>query len=131
MTVRNFRSRPAKIVRHEQIHGHRSAGQTHISPNGRLGRAVACRIIQNEAGQSPVVTLQVADVEKNGFVDFNKFKRDLKSPEVAQRIAGDTTQASKLGVTGTPAFFINGRFLSGAQPFPSFKRVIDEELAEN
>ncbi len=40
-------------------------------------------------------------------------------------------QASKLGVTGTPAFFINGRFLSGAQPFSSFKRVIDEELAKN
>ncbi len=64
-------------------------------------------------------------------LDLDKFKRDLKSPEVAKRIAGDTTQASKLGVTGTPAFFINGRFLSGAQPFPSFKRVIDEELAKN
>ena len=30
---------------------------------------------------------------------------------------------------GTPAFFINGRFVSGAQPFDSFKSVIDEELA--
>ncbi len=64
-------------------------------------------------------------------LDPEKFKRDLESPEVAKRIAGDTTQASKLGVTGTPAFFINGRFLSGAQPFSSFKRVIDEELAKN
>jgi protein-disulfide isomerase len=33
------------------------------------------------------------------------------------------------GVSGTPAFFINGRVLSGAQPFEAFKRVIDEELA--
>jgi protein-disulfide isomerase len=33
-------------------------------------------------------------------------------------------------VTGTPSFFVNGRFLSGAQPFESFKRVIDEELKE-
>jgi protein-disulfide isomerase len=31
-------------------------------------------------------------------------------------------------VTGTPAFFVNGRFLSGAQPYESFKRLIDEEL---
>jgi protein-disulfide isomerase len=31
-------------------------------------------------------------------------------------------------VSGTPAFFINGRFLSGAQPFEAFQRVIDEEL---
>jgi protein-disulfide isomerase len=64
-------------------------------------------------------------------LDVDKFKRDVKSPQVAKRIAADTAQASKLGVTGTPAFFINGRFLSGAQPFPSFKRVIDEELAKN
>ena len=32
-------------------------------------------------------------------------------------------------MTGTPAFFINGRLLLGAQPFEAFKRVIDEELA--
>ena len=33
------------------------------------------------------------------------------------------------GVNGTPAFFINGRLVSGAQPFEAFKEVIDEELA--
>jgi protein-disulfide isomerase len=32
-------------------------------------------------------------------------------------------------VTGTPAFFVNGRFLSGAKPFDDFKKLIDEELA--
>jgi len=37
-------------------------------------------------------------------------------------------RGSQLGVTGTPAFFINGRFLSGAQQFPAFKKIIDEEL---
>ena len=37
-------------------------------------------------------------------------------------------QASKLGVTGTPSFFINGRYLSGAQPFANFKRLIDAAL---
>lgn len=36
----------------------------------------------------------------------------------------------KLGVTGTPAFFVNGRKLSGAMPFSDFKRIIDEELAK-
>ena len=32
------------------------------------------------------------------------------------------------GVSGTPAFFINGRELTGAQPFEAFRRIIDEEL---
>jgi len=45
--------------------------------------------------------------------------------EIEATIAG----GSRLGVTGTPAFFINGRFLSGAQPFDSFKNIIDDELS--
>jgi protein-disulfide isomerase len=36
----------------------------------------------------------------------------------------------KVGVTGTPAFFINGRRLSGALPYEEFKRVIDEEMSK-
>jgi protein-disulfide isomerase len=39
--------------------------------------------------------------------------------------------ARKLGVSGTPSFFVNGRFLSGAQPYASFARLIDEELAKD
>jgi len=39
--------------------------------------------------------------------------------------------AQLLGVSGTPHFFINGRALSGAQPFEAFKTVIDEELTRS
>jgi protein-disulfide isomerase len=34
-----------------------------------------------------------------------------------------------LAITGTPAFFINGRLLGGAQPFPAFQELIEDELA--
>jgi len=64
-------------------------------------------------------------------LDIEQFKKDQKSAKVKKRIDADVAQAGKLGVTGTPAFYVNGRFLSGAQPFASFKRVIDEELAKN
>jgi len=40
----------------------------------------------------------------------------------------DQREGAQAGVTGTPAFFINGRFLSGARPFDAFKAVIDQEL---
>ncbi|OFV88520.1 MAG: hypothetical protein A2V74_08760, partial [Acidobacteria bacterium RBG_16_70_10] len=43
------------------------------------------------------------------------------------RAAYDDGEA--LGVTGTPAYFINGRMLSGARPLAAFAEVIDEELA--
>ena len=44
------------------------------------------------------------------------------------RIKADQKTAVSLGAGGTPAFFINGRFLSGARPFDQFKEVIDAEL---
>ena len=34
----------------------------------------------------------------------------------------------RAGVTGTPAFFINGRFISGAQPYEKFVEIIEDEL---
>jgi protein-disulfide isomerase len=61
-------------------------------------------------------------------LDMAQYKKDLASKELKERIAADSSQARKLGATGTPAFFINGRFLSGAQPIGSFKRLIDEAL---
>ena len=63
-------------------------------------------------------------------LDVEKFKSDLTSTVVQTRIADDLSVAGTLGVTGTPTFFINGRFLSGAQPFASFKKLIDSELAK-
>ncbi len=62
-------------------------------------------------------------------LDIEQFKRDIGSAEVKRRIAADTQDAKKVGATGTPAFFVNGRFLSGAKPFEAFKVVIDEEIA--
>jgi len=61
-------------------------------------------------------------------LDVEKFKQDAAAADVKKKVDGDAKEAAKLGVTGTPGFFINGRFLSGARPFDSFKTIIDEEL---
>jgi protein-disulfide isomerase len=39
-----------------------------------------------------------------------------------------TREVMSIGATGTPATFINGRFVSGARPYESFKAIVDEEL---
>jgi len=64
-------------------------------------------------------------------LDMDQYSRDVESEEVAKRISDDMAQAQKLGVTGTPSFFINGRYLSGAQPFANFKRHIDEAIEKS
>jgi protein-disulfide isomerase len=61
-------------------------------------------------------------------LDVEKFKKDMADPKVEARIKKQQAEGITLGARGTPAFFINGRFLSGAQPIDNFKKVIDEEL---
>ncbi len=60
-------------------------------------------------------------------LDVAMFELDLEAAELAQQIKDDEALADKLGARGTPAFFINGRFISGAQSFESFAALIDEE----
>jgi protein-disulfide isomerase len=61
-------------------------------------------------------------------LELPSFERCLSSGIHAAAVRKDVDDGTRLGVTGTPAFFINGRLLSGAQPLESFARVIDEEL---
>lgn len=59
----------------------------------------------------------------------SKFDTCLDSGSKAQMVQADLAQGTQLGVTGTPAFFVNGQSLVGAQPFSIFQQVIDAELA--
>ncbi|MEO5345338.1 MAG: DsbA family protein [Magnetococcus sp. YQC-9] len=63
-------------------------------------------------------------------LDQAAFDKCLDSGKHAARVMADLSDGKKLGVTGTPTFFINGVRVVGAQPFEKFKSVIDEELKE-
>lgn len=61
-------------------------------------------------------------------LDVEKFKKDMESASVKKIVEEDMKMGEQLGVRGTPASFVNGRFVSGSLPYNSFKQVIDEEL---
>jgi protein-disulfide isomerase len=61
-------------------------------------------------------------------LDATQFDSHLTGLPCKQLLEDDQNALRALGVSGTPAFFINGRFLSGAQPIDNFKALIDEEL---
>ncbi len=67
-------------------------------------------------------------IAKGIGLDMNKFKADMNGAECKKTVQTDQAQLAAVGARGTPAFFINGRFLSGAQPVDRFKVIIDEEL---
>lgn len=61
-------------------------------------------------------------------LDANAFNQCLDSQKFGAEVQKDLEQGSQAGVSGTPAFFVNGILVSGAQPFANFKEIIDEEL---
>ncbi|HVR27911.1 MAG TPA: thioredoxin domain-containing protein [Thermoanaerobaculia bacterium] len=75
--------------------------------------------------------LQVADLkEKAGRLelDATSFAECLDSGSHAETVHGDLRAGIAAGVDGTPAFFVNGRFISGAVPFETLAEVIDDEI---
>lgn len=65
---------------------------------------------------------------KGTKVDMAKWNDCYDNKKTLDKVKADMAEGSSVGVTGTPAFIINGRKISGAQPFPNFKAVIDDEL---
>ena len=63
-------------------------------------------------------------------LDVKKFTSDIDTHAFKASIDAQAAEAMKVGATGTPASFVNGRYLSGAQPYEAFKKLIDEELAK-
>ena len=61
-------------------------------------------------------------------LDSTAFDACLSSERHAGSVDADLSSGQAHGVTGTPAFFINGRLLSGARPFSAFQELIDDEL---
>jgi predicted DsbA family dithiol-disulfide isomerase len=61
-------------------------------------------------------------------LDPAKFKADFEGPDCTRWAQAGHTELGPVGTNGTPAFYINGRYLSGAQPVGEFKKVIDEEM---
>ena len=61
-------------------------------------------------------------------LDLAAFKTCRQSPEAAQRVQADADAARAVGITGTPAFLINGILISGARPLEDFSKWIDQEI---
>lgn len=63
-------------------------------------------------------------------LNAGQFESCLTSGKYTQAVKDDFTFGQSVGVSGTPAFFINGQFVSGAQPFSVFQGIIEQELAK-
>lgn len=61
-------------------------------------------------------------------LDAKKFDECLDEKRHSDEVAAAIAKGTNAGVSGTPAFFVNGIMLSGAQPYEAFREVIEGEL---
>ena len=106
-----------------------------------VGAALAAQAAGNQGKFWELHDMLFADQKKLGpddlkqygkslQLDMARFEADQVNVEEKKRIDADVAEARALGINGTPGFFINGRFVSGAQPFENFAKIIDEELTK-
>jgi protein-disulfide isomerase len=71
---------------------------------------------------------KVLEIANGLGLDMERFTKDLESEAVKSRIDREIKDATDIGAAGTPAMFVNGRYVSGARPLEFFKGMVDEEL---
>jgi protein-disulfide isomerase len=103
----------------------------------KAGEAAACAGEQGKFWEmhdllwASTAKLQVPDLKAHAAtlgLDAAKFNQCLDTGRDAGLVHADQEAGQGYGVSGTPAFFVNGRPLVGAQPFDAFAQVIDDEL---
>ena len=68
-----------------------------------------------------------AAAERVGL-DTAKYRACMASDEAALEVQKHVDEGARYGVTGTPGFFVNGRFVNGAVPLETFVQIVEEEL---
>jgi protein-disulfide isomerase len=80
------------------------------------------------ANQTKLTLPDLQQYAKDVGLDTAQFDKDLADPGKKKRVEDDMAEARSLGISGTPAFFVNGHFLNGAKPVQEFAKVINAEL---
>jgi protein-disulfide isomerase len=81
------------------------------------------------ANQSKLAPADLKAAAKNLGLNTTEFDTCFASSKFDSQIKADQAAGEKVGVDGTPAFFVDGRPLTGAQPASQFEQLIDDELA--
>lgn len=72
---------------------------------------------------------EILELAQEVGVDAKKVGKCLAAEKYRAEVEQDLADGKESGVTGTPAFFINGWFLKGAYPYEKFVEIIEKELA--
>ncbi|WP_437514649.1 DsbA family protein [Sorangium sp. So ce1099] len=127
-----------KIVwRHRPLPMHKNAplaseaAQEAYAQKGNAGFWAYHEVLFKNQGQPEAFSRASLEkyAEEQGL-DMTKFKKALDTNTHKAFVDAENSVADKAGISGTPAFVVNGYFISGAQPFSKFKKLIDKAMKE-
>ncbi len=129
--VAEYGDRVRLVYRHYPLPSHANAR--------RAAEASACA---HEAGkfwpyhdllfknQDALAETDLITYAQEAGIDEASFRSCLESDRGTAIVDKDAADGDAAGVSGTPAFFVNGRPLSGALPYETFKEAVDEAMAQ-
>lgn len=62
-------------------------------------------------------------------LDLVKFKLDMSSSTLKDKIQSNADEGLKIGVNATPTFFINGKFIQNPRGYEEFKSIIEQQIS--
>jgi protein-disulfide isomerase len=84
--------------------------------------------LQDEGGVGTDAAAKMNELAANLGLDTEKFSACLQANKYQKQIDADMAAAQEFGVQGTPQTFINDKYISGADGYAAFKKIIEEEL---
>jgi protein-disulfide isomerase len=128
--LKEYGDKVALYYRHNPLPMHKMAEPAHRASiaAGKQGKFWEMHDLLFENNKARAEADFQGFAEKLGL-DMDQFKKDWADEGTAKTVQDDMKLCQSYGVRGVPGFLINGRLMSGAQPMPRFKEVLDEELA--
>ena len=119
------------VYRHFAILGkHSTAAAQAVECAGEQGKFWPYHDKLFASAGSPVAITQekLKGYARDLALEGKNFNQCLDSGKYFKKVDGETAIAGSLGARGTPAFFLNGQLIAGAQPFEAFEAAIEKEL---
>lgn len=133
--VNDFKSEVQFVVRYMLFHGSSEAAAMATEAAGKQGKywdmqgQLFHRAQEWSHRETPPMEVFEKIAQELGL-DLEKFREDMKDPQILANIRADYQEGPSLGVTGTPTIFVNGRLLNELS-YSALKARIEEELKKD
>lgn len=129
----NFPGKVKRVWRHYPLSFHQGADRTHEASEcaheqGKFWEYHDKLFVQ--PGQAGDDAARIRLAEEAGL-DKKKFEKCLTGGKYKELIQKEIQAGNQAGVRGTPAIFVNGTLVSGAQPYENFETAVKSELAKS